>query len=92
MSLFSYLIICVKGVSFETAYCVSPSCAPARATLRTGNCLQRAAIKGNKMVEGTVYKRMRFIEQAVEELETFEQIMVEEMNYSAETYGKWHGT
>jgi len=44
------------------------------------------------MVEGTVYKRMRFIEQAVEELETFEQIMVEEMNYSAETYGKWHGT
>ena len=42
------------------------------------------------MVEETVYKRMRSIEEAVDELETFEQIMVEELDYRAETYGKWH--
>jgi len=33
---------------------------------------------------------MSFIEEAVEELETFEQILVEEKGYVAETYGKWH--
>lgn len=40
------------------------------------------------MVNGEVYKRMRFIEDAVAELETFEQVLVEEKGYAAETYGK----
>jgi len=66
-----------RGVAFHTAYCVSPSCAPSRATVRTGNSLQRAAIKGNRMLKDKAYNLVPLIRNKVERLETFEQLLVD---------------
>jgi arylsulfatase A-like enzyme len=78
------------GVLFDTAYCVSPSCAPARTALKTGNSLQRSAIKGNRMIDESAYGLMSWIERRVVELETLEQMLVENQTYTAVTLGKWH--
>jgi arylsulfatase A-like enzyme len=78
------------GVLFDTAYCVSPSCAPARTALKTGNSLQRSAIKGNQMISRQVYSKMDWIEQRIMKLETLEQMLVENETYTAATFGKWH--
>jgi hypothetical protein len=78
------------GVLFETAYCVSPSCAPSRTALKSGNSLQRSAIKGNRMIEKSVYRKMGWIERRILELETLEQMLVENQTYTAVTLGKWH--
>lgn len=80
-----------SGIVFDTAYCVSPSCAPSRtAGLKAGVSLQRSGIKGNGMVDEHVYRRMQMVEDKVEQLESLEQLLVEEEGYTAETYGKWH--
>jgi arylsulfatase A-like enzyme len=78
------------GVLFDTAYCVSPSCAPSRTALKTGNSLQRSAIKGNQMISRHVYGKMDWIEQRIMQLESLEQMLVENETYTALTFGKWH--
>lgn len=77
-----------SGVWFKTAYCVSPSCAPARATFRTGNTLQRAGILGNKMVKEKVWKSMAIFRDKVKALESFEQVLADKLGYTVEHYGK----
>lgn len=67
---------------------MSPSCAPARAVLRTGCSLQRTGVTRNKLVNSNVINKMSFIRLKVNQLETFEQILVDEKGYQAETYGK----
>lgn len=79
-----------SGVLFETAYTGAATCAPARGILRTGNTLQHTGIVGNKIVKEEVYKRMRIFENKVESIVTYEQMLVEQRGYVAETYGKWH--
>jgi len=71
-----------SGALFKTAYCASPSCAPSRACLRTGTTLQRAAIKGNKMVKASVWKLMDSVRNKVHSLQTFEQVLADHYNYT----------
>jgi len=40
-----------EGVDFSDAYCVSPSCAPSRASLLSGFTMRRTGIEGNSMVQ-----------------------------------------
>lgn len=79
-----------NGVMFRNAYCASPSCAPSRACFKTGSSLQRASIKGNKMVKDSVWKIMPNVRSKVNELETYEQILADKLGYNVESYGKWH--
>jgi Sulfatase len=82
--------IAASGVSFETAYCVSPSCGPARASIKTGASLQRTGILNNKLFSRKIYNRMDIFETRIRALETFEQILVEQKGYANEYYGKYH--
>jgi len=89
-SLTSAVLACAHVVDSPFSFIMqaSPSCAPSRACLRTGNSLQRAAIKGNKMIKAKVFNSMQFIKEKVQSLETFEQILADRKGYSVETYGK----
>jgi Sulfatase len=82
--------IAASGVSFEAAYCVSPSCGPARASIKTGASLQRTGILHNKLFSKKIYTRMEIFESRIRALETFEQILVEQKGYANEYYGKYH--
>ena len=79
-----------SGAHFQTAYCQSPSCGPARASLKTGCTVARTGLNGNKLAEASVYRRMDMIKDKVRNLETFEQLLVDRFQYSAMTFGKWH--
>jgi len=59
LSTFSKILVPLFSAS------ASPSCAPSRACFRTGNTLQRAAIKGNKMVQEKVWRMIGFIRDRV---------------------------
>jgi len=41
-------LLAQTGAVFENAYCVSPLCVPSRATLATGNSLQRTGVLTNE--------------------------------------------
>lgn len=82
--------IATSGVSFEVAYCVSPSCGPARSSLKTGNSLQRTGILHNKLFSDSFYTRMPIFESRVLALDTLEQTLVAHQGYTAELYGKFH--
>jgi len=68
----------------------SPSCGPARASLVTGNTLQRTGVSSNKLIMARHYSKLKVIRQKVEALESFEQVLVERLGYKAESYGKFH--
>lgn len=78
------------GVDFSTAYCVFPSCGPARTSLRSGSTIQRTGVQGNKLVRDRVYLLDDKFAKKVEAIETYEQLLTEKRGYVAETYGKWH--
>src|SRR3569832_978959 len=50
--------IAALGTSFTTAYCASPSCGPARASIKTGNTVMRTGMTGNKLVKSESYELM----------------------------------
>lgn len=79
-----------SGAWFRDAYCASPSCAPARASLLTGNTIRRTGIEGNKILRKNHYKRVASIRDRVTESESFEQILAERRAYNTESYGKYH--
>ena len=94
--------LAASGTVFSTAYSGSPICAPARCMLRTGTSLQRCAVKNNFMVRPKNAALMPFLQERINALTSFEQVLVEEsgkqltnrygqpVQYVAETYGKWH--
>lgn len=83
--------IAQNGVHFENAYCQYPSCGPARTTLMTGCTSERTGVQKNSLVNDKNYNKNRKIfAEKIEKLETYEQILVEELGYLAENVGKWH--
>jgi len=42
------------------------------------------------MVFPRVYARMKMVKKKIQKLQSFEQILAEELGYTVETYGKWH--
>jgi arylsulfatase A-like enzyme len=79
-----------RGVYFRKAYCHSPSCAPSRSSIRTGCTVERTGVQANGLNSKSVYKRMRMFEKKVDEMETYDRVLVEKMGFVAEHYGKWH--
>lgn len=79
----------LRSARFSTAYCSSPSCGPARASLLTGNTVQRTGITTNKMIMTRHYEKIKMIQDKVEILESFEQLLYDFKGYQAESYGKW---
>jgi arylsulfatase A-like enzyme len=77
------------GINFD-AYCVTTPCVPSRGSLKTGCTVRRTGISGNSMDSTRYYKKMKVFQDRVERLRTFEQILVEELGYKAEFYGKHH--
>jgi Sulfatase len=66
------------GVVFSDAYCVSPSCVPSRASIRTGTTQRRTGMSGNKVYLESVYRKMKIFEDRVNSMKSFEQLLVEE--------------
>jgi Sulfatase len=77
------------GINFD-AYCVTTPCVPSRGSLKTGCTVRRTGISGNSMDSARYYRKMKVFQDRVERLRTFEQILVEELGYKAEFYGKHH--
>ncbi len=79
-----------EGAYFRRAYTQCAVCAPVRTVLRTGCTVERTGAQSNSMVKKNIYSRMSIFKDKIEKLETFEHILVEELGYTAEYYGKWH--
>lgn len=82
--------LAASGVEFRTAYCQSPSCGPARASLKTGTTIHRNGVLSNLLAKDRVSSIMPAIEQRIKALESYEQILSEDHGYWCESYGKVH--
>jgi Sulfatase len=82
--------LATQGVSFATMYSQSASCAPSRASVKTGCTVARHGLIGNKLIEPPVYNLMESYRTRITQLTTFEQVLSDERGYNVETYGKWH--
>jgi len=83
-------ILAARGAYFKNAYTASPVCAPARTALRTGRTIERNGVQSNGLAKAAAYRKMPQFLKKIQALETYEQILLEERGYRAETYGKWH--
>jgi Sulfatase len=80
-----------RGISFQVAYTASPSCGPARASLKTGCTLGRTGLVSNQMAkESNLTRQNPIFRDRLERLVSYEQVLSQYMNYSVESYGKWH--
>jgi Sulfatase len=80
-----------RGISFQVAYTASPSCGPARASLKTGCTLGRTGLVSNQMAkESNVTRQNPVFRDRLERLVSYEQVLSQYLNYSVESYGKWH--
>lgn len=79
-----------QGVFFECAYCQYPLCGPSRTSLFTGSTIERTGVQTNSLTKLGRYTKDDITMEKVMNLETFEQVLVEERGYVAEQYGKWH--
>jgi arylsulfatase A-like enzyme len=82
--------LAAQGVSFATMYAQSASCAPSRASVKTGCTVARHGLIGNKLIEPPVYNLMESFRTRITQLTTYEQVLSDERGYNVETYGKWH--
>jgi Sulfatase len=78
-----------RGINFD-AYCATTPCVPSRGSLKTGCTVRRTGISGNSMDSPEYYTKMKMFQDRIERLRTFEQVLVEELGYRAEFYGKHH--
>lgn len=79
-----------QGVVFETTYCAAPVCVPSRVSLRTGCSVGRTGVGTNGLAYKAIFGRQKIFRERIQALRSFEQILVEERGYTAESYGKWH--
>ncbi|GKZ00527.1 hypothetical protein MPSEU_001005100 [Mayamaea pseudoterrestris] len=77
-----------SGTLFWNAYCQSPSCGPARSSLRTGCSTARTGVQGNREMVGMDERDDSMTR--LKNLWTYDQILVEKLGYVSETYGKKH--
>ncbi|GKY99189.1 hypothetical protein MPSEU_000874300 [Mayamaea pseudoterrestris] len=82
-----------QGVHFETAYCQTSSCAPARATLRSGCTIERTGVQSNDNVRvkhsPASFKYAQVLADKVDAVRTYDQVL-HEAGYQVESYGKFH--
>jgi arylsulfatase A-like enzyme len=83
-------LLASRGASFATMYAQSASCAPSRASVKTGCTVARHGLIGNKLIEPPVYNLMESFRSRITQLTTYEQVLSDERGYAVETYGKWH--
>ena len=76
-----------QGVWFQNAYAQSSSCAPARATLRSGTTVERHGIQGIKLVMN--WDNDPLVRNKVNAIRTYDQVL-HGLGYQCETYGKLH--
>lgn len=80
-----------EGVYFRNAYTNCAVCAPTRTSLRTGLTLEHHGAQTNSLVEKSTYtKNPNLFQSKIESAETIDQILVEDLGYVSEYYGKWH--
>jgi hypothetical protein len=77
-----------SGAFFENAYTQCAVCAPARTTIRTGCTIERTGIQHNDLI--TEYAKSSWFNQRVSSLKSIDHILVAELGYLSEYYGKWH--
>jgi arylsulfatase A-like enzyme len=83
--------LAMKGAAFEVAYAQSASCAPCRATLKTGCTVARHGIATNQLIDERAYRKSETVRSRIEKLRSLEQILrFDAAGYNVETYGKWH--
>ncbi|GKY90410.1 hypothetical protein MPSEU_000014900 [Mayamaea pseudoterrestris] len=75
------------GVWFQNAYSQFASCAPARATLRTGCTIERHGIEANRMLPD--YTNDPIATRKINSVRTYDQILFDQ-GYEAESFGKFH--
>jgi Sulfatase len=79
------------GVSFQSAYTASPSCGPARASLKTGCSLGRTGLVSNQMAKASnLTRQVPIFRDRLQRLLSYEQVLAQHLNYTVESYGKWH--
>jgi choline-sulfatase len=83
--------LAARGIVFENAYTASPSCGPARTSLKTGCTLGRTGIVSNKMVDDiNLTRSVPIFRDRIEKLVSYEQVLAQDLHYNVESYGKWH--
>ena len=78
-----------NGVYFKNAYTQCPVCAPSRTSFRTGCTIERTGVQHNDLAK-EYYNSGPIFRQRVESLTSLDHILVEELNYTNEYYGKFH--
>jgi len=78
-----------RSAVFENAYCVSPVCTPARATIKTGLVVQRSGQHTNAVMHEKNYNKVKTLQNKISKAITFEKIL-KDNGYNVENYGKWH--
>jgi hypothetical protein len=83
--------LAARGIVFENAYTTSPSCGPARTSLKTGCTLGRTGLVSNKMIGAlNLTRSVPIFRDRIEKLVTYEQVLAQDLKYNVESYGKWH--
>ena len=80
--------LAANGAVFTTAYCMYPSCAPARTALKTGFTSVHSGMEDNSFVRGKAGSMIDVVKERIDQLVSFEQILVEKLNYTAAFAGK----
>ncbi|GKY99138.1 hypothetical protein MPSEU_000869300 [Mayamaea pseudoterrestris] len=82
--------LAAQGVSFANAYTQSSSCAPARATLRSGCTLERHGIQSNGFIKSWIAETDdRALWRKINGTRTYDQLL-HHVGYQVESYGKYH--
>ena len=82
--------LAAQGAFMKTAYSPCPVCGPARTVLRTGCTIERTGVQTNILDDHTNQLNRKLFQDKIEQLESLDQILVEDYGYVSEYYGKWH--
>jgi arylsulfatase A-like enzyme len=79
-----------EGAYFRTVYTQCPVCGPARTSLRTGCTIERTGVQTNPLSDAENRQNPKLFQDKIDQLESLDQILVEDRGYLSEYYGKWH--